>query len=138
MYRDLSSLLDAEESIRPQVATDAVDGETVDLRGADSAMIAVTVGAITGTGGDGTVTLEESDDGTAWSDVADADIIGTEPTLAANSAYQFGYKGEARYVRAVLDIGTETNIAVSAMVVRGNLHKAPSEAAGTAPTYSGA
>jgi len=137
MYRDLNSNVAAFESTRPQVATGGVDGETVDLRGYDSAVIVVSIGAITGTGGDGTVTLEESDDGTAWTDVADADILGSEPTLAANNDYQFGYIGEARYVRAVLDIGTETNIAASAMVVAGHAHRAPTDESGTQPTYTG-
>jgi hypothetical protein len=137
MLRDLNSNVAALESIRPQVATAAVDGETVDLRGYDSAVIVVSVGAITGTGGDATVTLEESDDGTTWADVADADILGTEPTLAANNDYQFGYIGDARYVRATFTLGTETNVALSAMVVAGHAHKAPTAESGAAPTYTG-
>lgn len=128
-YRDINANLDVNESIRPQVATAEVDGETVDLRGADSALFAVSIGAITGTGGDAAVTAEESDDGTAWTDVADADILGSEPTaLAANTAYQFGYKGDKRYVRANFAIGSETNVAVAVQVVRGHLHRAPEEA----------
>lgn len=137
MYRDLNSCIDVQESIRPQVASAGVDGETVDLRGADSAVIAVSIGAITGTAGDATVTLEESSDGTTFTDVADADILGTEPTLSANTAYQFGYIGEERYVRAVIDIGGETNVAVSATIGRGHLHKAPSDQSNAAPTYTG-
>lgn len=128
MYRDINANLDVNESIRPQVATGAVDGETVDLRGADSALVAVSIGAITGTAGDATVTLEESADGTTFTDVADADILGSEPTLAANTAYQFGYIGTARYIRATFDLGGETNVAVAAAVVRGHLHRAPTEA----------
>lgn len=140
MYRDMNSNLDVNESIRPQVATGAVDGQGVDLRGADSATIGVSIGAITGTAGDAAVTLEESDDGTTYTDVADADIIGSEPTaLAANTAYQFGYIGEKRYVRATFALGGETNVAVAAMITRGNLHLAPEGAprAGTGPTYTG-
>jgi hypothetical protein len=137
MYRDLNSNVDVQESIRPQTADGAVDGETVDLRGADSAIVAVSVGAITGTAGDATVTLEESADGTTWSDVADADILGDEPTLAANTAYQFGYIGGERYIRATFALGNETDVAVSATVIRGHLHKAPSDQANSAPTYTG-
>lgn len=123
--RDATSNLAVAESIRPQVAAAGVNGETVDLRGADAAMIAVSIGAITGSGGDATVTLEESSDGSTWTDVADADIQGTEPTLAANTAYQFGYIGTERYVRAVFALGTETNVAVAAAVVKDYLHVAP-------------
>ena len=126
--RDINSKLDANESIRPQVASGAVNGEGVDLRGSDAAMIAVSIGAITGAAGDATVTLEESDDNSVFTDVAAADILGTEPTLAANTAYQFGYIGAKRYVRAVFALGGETNVAVAAVVVRGMLDRKPSEA----------
>lgn len=137
MYRDNNSNLAALESVRPQVATADVDGETVDLRGFDSATVAVAIGAVTGTAGDATVTLEESDDGTTFTDVADADILGSEPTLAANNDYQFGYIGSKRYVRAVFSLGGETNVAVSAMVIAGHPHTAPTDESGAAPTYTG-
>ena len=83
------------------------------------------------------MTLEESDDGTSFSDVAHADILGSEPTLAANNDYQFGYIGEKRYVRAVFALGGETNVAVAAMVVASHAHKAPTTESGAAPTYTG-
>lgn len=141
MYRDLNSNIDAQESLRPAVRTDDADGEAVDLRGADSATIVVSVGAITGSvNGTTAFVLEESDDASDWTDVADADILGAEPTgtdIAANTAYQFGYIGDARYIRATFVAGGETNLAASAMVIRGHLHKAPSDQAGTAPTYAG-
>jgi len=124
MYRDLTNTLNVNESIRPAVMTVATDGQGVDLRGADSAIIAVTVGAIVGAAGDASITLEESADGTTYTDVATADILGTEPTaLAANTAYQFGYRGDARYVRATFDPGAETSVAAAAVITRGHLHR---------------
>lgn len=139
MYRDQNSNLSAAESIRPQVAAGGVNGQTVDLRGYDSATVVVSVGAITGSGASSAVSIEESDTGTGgWTDVADADILGTEPgALTANSDYQFGYIGDKRYVRAVFALGAATNVAVSAMVVRGNPHKAPTANSGSAVTYTG-
>lgn len=126
MNRDLTNNIDVAESIRPQVATAGVNGETVDLRGCDSVAFAVSVGAITGSGGDATVTLEESADGsTGWTAVDSDDILGTEPTLAADTAYQFGYIGGERYVRAVFGLGTETNVAVSVTAAKGHLDNAP-------------
>lgn len=125
--RDLTNNLNVEESIRPQVATGAVNGQTIDTRGSDSVMIAVSIGAITGSSGDATVTLEESEDDSTWTDVADDDIIGTEPTLAANTAYQFGYSGSQRYVRAVFALGGETDVAVAAVGVLGDLHREPQD-----------
>ena len=123
--RDFTSNADVVESVRPQVATADVEGETVDLRGSDSVLFAVTVGAIIGGSGDSVVTIEESADDSTFTDVADANILGTEPTLAANTAYQFGYIGNKRYVRAKFGIGTETNAAVSVVGVRTNLHREP-------------
>lgn len=124
--RDFNACSDVEESIRPQVATGAVNGQTVDTRGSDSVLIAVSIGAVTGGTGDASVTLEESDDDMSWTDVADADILGTEPVaIAADTAYQFGYSGDARYVRAVFALGTETNVAVAAIAIRGDLHREP-------------
>jgi len=124
-YRDLNACADVEESIRPQVSTGAVNGQTVNLQGADSVLFAVSIGAVTGGTGDATVTLEESVDDAAWTDVADSDILGTEPTLAADTAYQFGYIGAQQYVRAVFSLGTETNVAVAAVGIRGHLHREP-------------
>lgn len=129
MYRDMNSNADVNESVRPAVITGSTNGQGVDLRGADSALIAISVGAITGSSGDAGVTLEESDDNSIFTDVADADILGTEPAaLAANTAYQFGYSGSKRYVRAVADPGGETNVAIAVTIIRGGLHRAPDEA----------
>lgn len=124
--RDLVNNIEEVESIRPQVATGGVNGEGVDLRDCDSVAIAVTIGAITGAAGDAAVTLEESDDNASFTDVADADILGTEPTaLAANTSYRFGYRGTKRYVRAVFALGGETNVAVAAMAIKGDLYREP-------------
>lgn len=125
--RDLNSCIDAVESLRPAVHTADTNGESVDLRGADSAAIVVTVGAITGTADDASIILEESDaSGSGFAAVADADILGSEPTaLDPNTAHQFGYIGTKRYIRVVFDLGTETNVAASGMVIRGHLHREP-------------
>ena len=123
--RDSTSHADVVESVRPQVATADVEGETVDLRGSDSVLFAVTVGAINGGNDDSVVTIEESTDDSTFTDVADADILGSEPTLAADTAYQFGYIGTARYVRGKFGIGTETDAAVSVVAVRTHLHSEP-------------
>ena len=139
MYRDMNSNLGAITSLAPAVRTADADGAGVDLLGCDSATIIVNVGAITGSvNATSAVVLEESDDDSIYTDVADADILGTEPTeYAAATAYQFGYIGSKRYVRATHVKGGETNAATSAVVVKGNLHTAPSEQSNAAPTYSG-
>jgi len=124
--RDFTSQSEVVESIRAQNATGGVNGETVDMRGADSVLFAVTVGAINGSSGDAAVTLEESDDDSNWSAVSDDEIIGSEPeALSADTAYQFGYIGGSRYVRAVFALGGETDVDVAALAVRGHLHREP-------------
>jgi hypothetical protein len=127
MNRDLTSCIDAAESLRPAVHDADVDGQTVDLLGADSAAIVVTVGAITGTADDSAIVLEESDaSGSGFTAVADADILGSEPTaLEPNTAYQFGYIGNKRYIRVTFAIGGETDVTASGMVLRGHLSQEP-------------
>lgn len=128
MYRDSNSNKAVEESIRPQVATGDVNGESVDLQGSDSALIAISVGAITGAAGDAAVTLEESDQaGSGFTAVAAADILGDPATaLAADTPAQFGYSGARRYIRAAFALGGETNVAIAVAIIRGHLHRAPS------------
>lgn len=130
MKRDLVNNIEEAESIRPQVATAGVNGQEVDLRGCDSAAVVVSVGAVTGSGGDATVTLEESDtSGSGYTAVAAADILGSTATITgANTSYRFGYRGNARYIRAVFALGTETNVAVCAAVVKCHLHLKPEDA----------
>lgn len=127
MNRDLTSCIDAAESLRPAVYTADADGQTVDLLGADSAAIVVTVGAITGTADDAEIILEESDAaGSGFAAVADVDILGAEPTaLEPTTAYQFGYIGNKRYIRVTFALGGETNVAASGMVLRGHLSQEP-------------
>ena len=127
MNRDLTNNVEVAESIRPQVADAGVNGESVDLRESDSVAFSVSVGAITGDGGDATITLEESSDDSTWTAVDAADIIGETPTLAADTAYQFGYIGDERYVRAVFALGDETNVAVCVTAVKGDLSASPAD-----------
>jgi hypothetical protein len=126
MNRDLVNCIEQAESIRPQVATGAVNGEEVDLRDCDSASIVISIGAITGSAGDATVTLEESDtSGSGFTAVVAGDILGSTATLTANTSFRFGYSGDKRYIRAVFGLGGETNVAVSALVVKGHLDRKP-------------
>lgn len=128
--RDLTSNVDGEPSLAPAVHTASANGATVDLRGSDSAVVVVHTGAYTD--GSHVITLEESDDDSTWTDVADADIQGTEPTVDAagdaDSVFQFGYIGEKRYVRVITTAsGTTSGAAYGASVVRGHLHRAPDD-----------
>ncbi|WP_340109466.1 hypothetical protein [Pikeienuella sp. HZG-20] len=123
--RDLASNLSVVESIRPAVHTATIEGETVDMRGYSSAMFAISVGAVAGSG-DFTLKLEESDNGSGWTDVAAGDIAGTLPAaLAANTALKVGYHGSARYVRATSTKNSGTSVAHAALAVLGHAAQAP-------------
>ena len=128
--RDLSSNITVAESVRPSVATGDVTGQEIDLQGCDSCTFVSTIGAIVGGTGDASIIIQESDtSGSGFTAVADADLIGTEATaLAANSVQKVGYKGGSRYVRAILDVGTETSVAGSIMCLKGHLSTAPDDA----------
>ena len=103
----------------------AVNGTTVDRYVNDvyykSATVVVHSGAITD--GTHTVTLEESDNGSAWSTVAAADMQGSPPAITPTDdtkVYEVGYVGSKRYIRAVLTTGTAaTGGFVDAVVILG-------------------
>ncbi|MBZ6250387.1 hypothetical protein KVH27_18625 [Streptomyces olivaceus] len=90
---------------------ETTNGTTVDrqLSGASgtnewygSVMLLVHSGTVTD--GSHAVKLQESSNGTDWTDVAAGRRQGSLPTIAAsddNKLYEVGYTGTARYVRAV-------------------------------------
>jgi hypothetical protein len=83
------------------------NGTTVDKLQAgagdyNNVMFVVTSGAITD--GSHAFTIEDSDNGSAWSAAAATDIQGSLPTLTSTNddvIRDFGYRGTRRYVRVV-------------------------------------
>ncbi len=117
------------QAITPAVQSASANGAAIDLRGYDSALVAINTGAIA-SAGDFSFKLQESDTTTSgdFTDVAAADLLGTLPTtLAANSAYSLGYIGSKRkrYIRAVITKAGGTSIALGAVVVLGHPSMAP-------------
>lgn len=111
MRRSLYTVAVARTTIAPAAArTTGATGTSVDRGGLDSggfrsAMLIIHTGTVT----DGThrVELQESDDGSSWSPVADAHLQGAEPSLAAGDndrVHEVGYTGHARYLRAVVTV----------------------------------
>ncbi|MFD8556630.1 Bbp16 family capsid cement protein [Streptosporangium canum] len=118
------------QSLTPGVRTATTNGTGVDLTGYNGAAIIITSGTIT----DGTLytfEVQESDDNATFTAVADDDLIGTEPALAAaddNVVREVGYKGVKRYVRVALTGATgspSTGGLFAAFVVRGKPRKFP-------------
>ena len=126
--KDMTNNMDAVSTIDPDDYTSSENGSGVDLKGFNGAMAV----AMPGTGDfadtDETYTpkLQESDDNSAWSDVAAADLEGTFAVLASDTVQRVGYKGNKQYVRMVLTVaGTTPTIQFCGFIVRGIPHRAP-------------
>jgi hypothetical protein len=125
--RDLARNLAVRESVRPSIATSTVTGEIVDTRDFESAMVAITVGAVAGSGNQ-TPKLQHSDTTTGgdFTDVTAADLQGSFPSvLAQNTVYKVGYVGPKRYLRVVITHNSGTSVAHSAVIVLGNAAQRP-------------
>lgn len=128
MRSDLRSSVAVAHTLAPAARTADVDGDGVDLAGFDAAVVAIHVGAWT----DGTHTFEvqESDDDSTYTAVADADLDGAEPVVddasSDDSVVEIGYHGRSRYLRvAVTTSGTTSGAVYGATVVRGKARKLP-------------
>ncbi|MEV4173988.1 hypothetical protein [Nonomuraea sp. NPDC049709] len=130
--KDLYSNVLLKQSLLPATRTNGtVNGSVVDRKedGCDfqAALVLVTAGTIT----DGTHTIEvqDSDDGTNFTAVADAFLQGTEPAIVAaddNKDYAIGYLGLKRYLRvAVTTAGATTGGLFGAAVLLGSPAVAP-------------
>lgn len=106
---DLYDNVKGLSAIKPDIArvNGTVNGPTVDRKLGRTFFRSVMFVVHTGTITDGShaVNLQESADGTTWTNVAAAQIRGGEPTiLLANddATYELAYTGGARYVRLQL------------------------------------
>lgn len=140
--RDLHNNMRTVTSLVPATRTADANGTGVDTTGYESVELVVPLG-LSGDTLSGSVKLdlevEESDDDSTYTDVAEADLIGaTSGTTTGNfgtidaaaedeKIYRVGYRGRKKYVRPVLNFtGTHTNgIPCAAMVVLGNPRHAP-------------
>ena len=139
--KDLSNNISPAVSLPAAVRTAAANGTGVDLQGYESATVLVDVGAEGDTLSSSVhfeISLEESDDDSTYTDVAQASII--DGTIASGGIFlkldgttggdpdttggifRVGYVGNKRYIRVVLaKTGTHSNgTPIGAMVVRGS------------------
>jgi len=122
--RDLVNNISVAQTLAPAARTASANGTGVDLQGYESAAVVIAAGTIT----DGTHTIEiqESDDNSTFTAVADADLQGSEPTVASNTVYEVGYLGSKRYIRAITTVSGATSGGVyGAVVVRGHARSKP-------------
>lgn len=133
--RDAASFKTIKQCIDAKAYTADENGATVDTKDHEAVTGVVNLG-ISGDTLSGSVyldvELEHSDDGSAWSDCADSDIVWPKSSFASGkpsdvaavagtvfrvddpaedeTSKHFGYIGKKRYVRAVLNLtGTHTN-----------------------------
>jgi len=139
--KDLSNNIVPVVSLAAATRTAAANGTGVDLQGYESATVLVDVGAEGDTLSGSVyfeVSLEESDDDSTYTDVAQASIV--DGTIAAGGIFlkldgttggnpdsaggifRVGYVGNSRYIRVVLaKTGTHSNgTPLGAMVVKGH------------------
>ena len=125
MYRDIINGMKITQVVDPATITSDTDGSSVDMLGYNW----VTFMALVGESGDtlsGSVKIEleveESDDDSSFTDVADAElqnyVAGTNDGCFAvvdaaaedDAVFKATYRGNARYIRPVINLtGTHTN-----------------------------
>jgi hypothetical protein len=127
--RDLKSNIKPVQSLIPATRTAAANGSGVDLSGFSAASVVFANGAIGGTASPTfTFEVQESDDNATFTAVADKDLRGVEPVIAAaNQVSQVSYIGYKRYIRAILKIvaGTSPTLDCAAYVILGSPASAP-------------
>lgn len=111
-------------SIAYAAATSSANGTGVDLAGFNSAMVVIDSGAWTD--GAHVFTVQDSDDNSAYTAVADSLLDGTEPTIDGaaddDQQYYIGYKGNKRYLRVITTVtgSPSTGLIAGAYVIKGN------------------
>lgn len=124
MNRGTRLTLSPVTSLPPLNYTAAANGTAVDLQGAESALVQVSVGAVAGSG---SFKVQESATTTSgdFTDVADADLIGltgntSGTAVTASTDYAVDYIGRKRYLRVRMSAAA-TTCNVSGVVVKSHL-----------------
>jgi hypothetical protein len=128
---EIYSTTRAKTSLVPAARTASANGTGVDRNdnglGYQDALVVVHTGTITD--GTHTIELQESDDNSSFSAVADANLVGTEPAIVAaddNKTYEIGYRGTKRYLRVIVTAaGTTTGGVYGAVILLANPRVAP-------------
>lgn len=126
-FGDLTSKCRVKTCIMPQTfSNNTVSGTGIDLKNFMGCTFFVAYGSFA-SGGAMTLTVQESatNGAATWSDVANADLIGTESPIALTKAAgqttgvsaQIGYKGQERYVRMKAVEGATANADVAVIAV---------------------
>ena len=118
----------ASVPIAAYTAAAAVNGAALAWGKYRSVMVVIFAGTIT----DGTHTFEvqDSDDNSSFTAVADAYLHGTEPALvdsSSDSVTVIGYKGTRKYIRTVVTTaGATSGGIVGSLIIASNSSRKPS------------
>ena len=123
------------------VITADTNSSSVDLLGYDSCLVVVDVGLDAGSGLDGSnnwkIGLEESDDDSTFTDVAEANMVGAisgtttgqfalvDAVGEDETTYKVCYIGSKRYLRVHLDETGTCSTPISAVAIAGNYKYPP-------------
>lgn len=138
--REQKTNFSAKQTIAPVSISADTTGGTVDLQGVNSALIIASIGI--GVGLDGSnyfeLEVEESVNGTDWTDVANADLtdyvtgtnVGTFAKIDSLAEdvmiYSTSYIGNKQYIRVIAnETGTVTSLLIDVVVAKGNLGLSP-------------
>ena len=121
---DIKNSLDVLGSLAPASRTTTANGTGVDLANYDAACVVINAGTAGGTTPSFTFEVQESDDNSTFTAVANADLDGTEPVVTTandDTIYTIGYHGIKRYIRVAITAasGTTPTLLSSAVVIRG-------------------
>lgn len=126
---DVKSKIDVEVSLAQSGnRTATANGTSAELAGFHGAAVLVDVAAYTD--GSHTFEVQESDDDSTWTAVADADLDGTEPIVDAAGdvgQHYIGYTGNAKYLRVITSAvtGTTTGANYGAYIIKGDASQFP-------------
>lgn len=137
--KDLHNKIEIESILHPIGITATATYTDIDLAGANSAELVIDIGldAALTPSASWTFVLKDSPDGTTYTAVEDADMLGVtgiaaglimtiDDTAEDNTLYNFGYVGGKRYLELIVtEAGTALTGAMCIMVIKGNLQDSP-------------
>lgn len=126
--KDLSNSITLKRVISPVSVADttAQVGTAVDRKGFESVTYAIATGSIADADATFTVLLQESDDNSTYTDVADADLLGTEALAGFqfdddNECRKLGYIGAKRYTKlTITPVANASAALISAVAILGH------------------
>lgn len=135
--KDLHNNIDVV-TVLHSVAVSATQTITdIDFSGANSIELVFDIGVDAGLGESNkfTFTLQHSDDGTTYTNVAAADVLGVTPSSGViltidstdedNTLYHYGYVGGKKYGQIIITETGTVSCPVSITMIKGHLLDAP-------------